>query len=103
MNLGRLLLMTPAFIRAMMESDMTSVWQPRSFLEVRLYPTALDTPPMPSWMQAPSGIWSKRNLAMASVSRSASMGPPGTVSFSSSAHTTCLAWEMWILVRSPVT
>ena len=35
MNLGRLLLMTPAFMRAMMESDIISVWQPRSFLFIR--------------------------------------------------------------------
>ena len=33
-NLGRLLLMTPAFIRAIMESDIISVWQPRSFLDM---------------------------------------------------------------------
>ena len=35
MNLGRLLLMTPAFIRAMKASDIISVWQPRSFLDIR--------------------------------------------------------------------
>ena len=40
---------------------------------------------------------------MASVSGSSSMGPPGTVSLGTSAHTTCLAWETWIWVRSPVT
>ena len=61
----RLPLMTPILARRIIPLVSISVWTPRSFLVSRAAATALGMPPMPNWMQAPSGTISAISLPMA--------------------------------------
>ena len=61
----RLPLITPSLASRIMPLVSISVWTPRSFLLSRAAATALGMPPMPSWMQEPSGTMSAMSLPMA--------------------------------------
>ena len=82
---------TPVTTRSTIESTNISVWMPRFLWLSRLLATAFGTPPMPSWMQAPSGIIPEISSPIAlSSSRS---GGVGSSSSAASCSTIASTWE----------
>ena len=100
---------TPLSIRSTIESTNISVWMPRLRWPISAFARAFGTPPMPSWIVAPSGTISAISCPIASSSgRSGMSGSSGsgsscsTMASSSETWTHELPWTrgMWLLTSA---